>query len=323
MRARTTAAAMALGLITTAWLLEHLSLARIPRLDRFVREEPVHLVAHTLLYGALAVALARWWLPPAVLAATRRARTSRAVAAALCFALIAATQELVQALHRDRLWGREEYFDLLVDVTGACLGLIAWTRFDRRRRWPIARALGVLLHPALVGPLGVFALTWSATRDAHSALGWTLAALLAVAPIAVLWAVGLRRGWYSDRDLSLRHERPGFLTAALCVAALFAGAVYFVGAPEVVRAFTLAALVAAAMVTAATVAGLKVSGHASIPVGVAALLEATSHRGLWPFALAALAVSWARVHEGRHTPREVAAGWSIAGAAALVARMAV
>ena len=82
MRARTTAAAMALGLITTAWLLEHLSLARIPRLDRFVREEPVHLVAHTLLYGALAVALARWWLPPAVLAATRRTRASRAFGAA-------------------------------------------------------------------------------------------------------------------------------------------------------------------------------------------------------------------------------------------------
>jgi hypothetical protein len=75
MRARTTAAAMALGLFTTAWLLEHLSLARTsPASIASCASEPVHLVAHTLLYGALAVALARWWLPPAVLAATRRTR---------------------------------------------------------------------------------------------------------------------------------------------------------------------------------------------------------------------------------------------------------
>jgi hypothetical protein len=320
MRARSIVAAMALVFVSMAFALERLPPAEDSPLAWLVRQEPVHLVAHSLLYGALAVALVRWWLPPSAFDAPRRERARRALGAAACFAAIAGAQELVQALHRGRLWGTEELFDLLVDGVGACAGLIVWTRFERRRRWSVARALGAVLHPAVLGPVGVFALTWSATRDTGAALRWTLWSVLAVAPVAAVWAVGLRRGWFSDHDLSVRRERPAFLAAALTMAALFAWGVFASGAPGVVRGFALAGIVASALFTVVTVAGLKVSGHAAVPVGVFALLEATSHRGLWPFAVAALAVSWARVNEGRHTTREVAAGWSIAGASALLAR---
>jgi len=323
MRARSIVAGMAFTFVGMAFALEHLPPTEASPFAWVLRQEIVHLVAHTILYGGLAVALARWWLPPSVLDVARRERARRALGAAACFLAVAGTQELVQSLHRGRLWGTEELFDLLVDGVAACAGLIVWTRFERRLRWPVARALGAVLHPAVVGPLGVFAVTWSATRDVATALRWTLGAVAAAAPVAAVWAVGLRRGWFSDHDLSVRRERPGFLAAALAMAALFAWAVFAAGAPPVVRGFALAGLVASVLFTVATAAGLKVSGHAAVPVGVAAMLEASSHRGLWPFAVAALAVSWARVNEGRHTPREVAAGWSIAGASALLARQVV
>ena len=99
-----------------------------------------------------------------------------------------------------------------------------------------------------------------------------------------------------------------------------AGAGHGAHAPPVVRVSTLAGLVATALVTALTTAGLKVSGHVAVPVGVLALLAGSSQRGLWPFAVAALAVSWARVREGRHTPREVLVGWGVASASGLLAR---
>ena len=93
-------------------------------------------------------------------------------------------------------------------------------------------------------------------------------------------------------------------------------------APLVVRHVALAGALAAVLVTAATVAGLKVSGHVAVPVGVMVLLQATSFRGPWPFVLAAVALSWARVREGRHTPREVLGGWAIAGASGVLTRWA-
>ena len=90
---------------------------------------------------------------------------------------------------------------------------------------------------------------------------------------------------------------------------------------SVVLDLSLAGAVAAALVTLTTVMGLKVSGHVAVPVVVVVMLQASSFRGPWPFLLVAVAVSWARVREGRHTPREVVAGWGIAGLTGLFARL--
>jgi hypothetical protein len=320
MRAPWIVAAMAIALVVMAFVLSVAPPAESTLFARLASREITHLVAHSILYGSLAVALASWWFPREALGATRRARGVRALAAAALFGLIAGAQELTQALCRARLPAGEELFDLTVDVGGASLGLIAWAHFDARRRRPVAKALGVVLHPVIVGPVGAFALAWASLRDARAALAWTLAAVLAAAPVAAVWLVGMRRGWFSDHDLSVREERPAFLLSALAAAGLAALGAQLAHAPPVVRVSTLAGLVATAFVTALTAAGLKVSGHVAVPVGVLALLAGSSQRGLWPFAVAALAVSWARVREGRHTPREVIVGWGVAGASGLVAR---
>lgn len=185
----------------------------------------------------------------------------------------------------------------------------------------LARALGVVLHPGFIGPVGVYALSWTTLRDARAALGWTLVLVAAVLPLAALWWLGLRRGWYSDRDLSVRAERPGFLLVALVAASALLVVVHAAGAPAVVRDMTIANLIATALFTITTVGGTKVSGHVAVPVGVVVLLSATSIHGAWPFLVVALSLSWARVREGRHTPREVLAGWGIAGASCLLTRL--
>ncbi len=320
MRARQVVLAMALGLVGMAWGLERFPLAAGTWVGRIVGAELTHLVAHAVLYGSLAVVIAVWWFPPEALDEERPAKTWRALGASLCFALVATAQELTQALSRGRIVSGEEIFDLSVDAAGACLGLIAWATLDARRRYPVARALGVLLHPGFLGPIGVFALTWSALESTRAALGWTLLATLAVVPVAGLWLVGLHKGWFADRDLSVRSERPVFLLASLLAATALAVFARSMHAPAVVQGFTRAGLVATVLVTIATVAGLKVSGHVAVPVGVMVLLQATSYRGPWPFLLAALALSWARVREGRHSPREVLGAWGIAGASGAFAR---
>lgn len=311
---------MAAGLIAMALVLTFAPPAEGTLFARLAAAEITHLVAHNLLYGSLAVALAAWWFPGKALEESRRARLVRALWASSLFGFIAGAQELTQAFARSRLPAGEELFDLAVDVAAASLGLIAWSCFDARRQRPVAKALGVVLHPALVGPVGVLALTWASLRDARQALGWTLASVLVVVPIAALWIVGVRRGWYSDADLSVRDERSGILCAAVVVAGLFALGAHLVHAPPVVRLVATTGLTAAALLTGLTLAGLKVSGHVAVPVGVLALLAGTSYRGLVPFAVAALVLSWARVREGRHTPREVLAGWGIASAAGLLVR---
>jgi VanZ family protein len=314
------AGAWALTLITAALALERFPPRPDGVLGRLIQTEPAHLVAHALLYGTLAALLAWRWFPADALDAPRDHMRRRALAAGATFLLVAGAQELAQALSRGRGPGAEEYFDLAVDVAGACLGMIAWAAADRRRRYPVARALGVVLHPAALGPLGLFAVLRSALGDGAAALGWTALGVAAAAPVAAVWALGLRRGWFGDRDVSVRAERPRFLLAALLCATALYGAVVALDAPAAVRLVAAAGALASALVAASTVAGLKVSGHVAVPVGVVALLQATSFRGPWPFLLAAVALSWARVREGRHTPPEVLGAWGIAGASGALTR---
>ena len=321
MRARWLVVLMALGLVGLALALEHVSPSAGSLLGRTMGCEPLHIVGHSILYGSLAAALARRWFPADALDGAGPSLRRRALSLVVSFGIVAGVQELTQAFSRARGPGGEELFDLMVDIGGATLGLIAWALFDKRRIYPLARALGVVLHPAFIGPVGAFALTWNTLRDTRAALGWTLVFVLAVLPLAAVWWLGLRRGWYSDRDLSVRAERPPFLLTALLSVTILLVAVHRAGAPSIVRDITIAALVATALVTFTTLIGTKVSGHVAVPVGVFVLLTATSYRGPWPFLLVALSVSWARVREGRHTPREVLAGWGIAGASGLCARL--
>ena len=306
---------MGLGLVAFALALEHANPAEGSILGRIMGSELLHIVAHSILYGSLAVALAMTWLPSHVLEGARTSLRRRALLAAGSFCLVAGTQELVQALSRSRAPGGEELFDLVVDVGGATLGLIVWSLFDKRRTYPLARTLGVVLHPGFIGPLGVFALIWSSLRDTRAALGWSLVFVLAVLPLATIWWVGLKRGWYSDRDLSVRAERPRILLTGLFSAAVLLGTLHLAGAPVVVRDVAIAGLVATALLTFSTILGTKVSGHVAVPVGIVVLPRRRLYPGPWPFLILALSVSWARVREGRHTPREVLAGWGIAGIA--------
>ncbi len=322
MRTRLIVPASVLALVAAALFLEHSPPDPDSLFGHAIRAEPVHLVVHAALYASLAALLAWRWFPPSALEAPRASLWRRGLAAGAIFALAAGAQELAQALSRGRAPCMEEYFDLAVDAAGACLGVIAWSTADVRRRYPVARALGVLLHPAFVGPLGMYAVLHSALGDPRAAARWTALGVAAMLPAAAAWQVGLRRGWFDDRDLSVRSQRPAFLLVAmLCAAGLYA-AVVALDAPPVVRHVGLAGALAAVFVTTATVAGLKVSGHVAVPVGVMVLLQATSFRGPWPFVLAAVALSWARVREGRHTPREVIGGWAVAGASGLLTRWA-
>ena len=324
MRARWFVVLIGLGLISFALALEHVAPAEGSLLRWLVSCEPLHIIAHSILYGSLAVALAAWSFPADAVtpgASTGGSRGRRALLAVGSFCFVAGAQELAQSLSRSRAPGGEELFDLVVDAAGATLGLIAWSLFDKRRIYPLARALGVALHPAFIGPIGVFALTWCTLRDVRAAVAWMLVVVLPVIPLAAIWWVGLKRGWYSDRDLSVRAERPRFLLIALAAATAVLVAVHLASAPAVVRDMTIAGLIATALFTLTTVVGTKVSGHVAVPVGVVVLLSATSSRGPWPFLLVALSVSWARVREGRHTPREVLAGWGIAGASGLLTRL--
>lgn len=186
---------------------------------------------------------------------------------------------------------------------------------DRRPRLSstilLARFLSIAGHPFLLIPLMVAAATGN----------WRTAGVVAAATILPLLAITLRnvrRGHWSDADVSRPDQRSGLYRAALPLLALSALILYFMGAnPSMMRGLAAGAVMMG--IGWAATRWLKISLHLMCAAYCAAVLirlYPTSALAILPF-LPALA--WSRRQLDRHTWTELVVGAVVGGAAGVVA----
>lgn len=276
-----------------------------------VATELAHLAVHALLFGLLAAALSAW-IVPGPQGSSERAVRARAVLALAYFVGVVGLRQGVQLLVHGGRPGAEAAFELSLDGVAGALGAVGWALADPAGARRIARALGWLFHPALVAPVGFFALCWTRMGSAHEALRWTLLVALFEAPAIAFWLVGLRRAQFSDADVSIRKERLPLLAFGASCALGLVGVCVALHAPRIVVSAAVGAMVGALLATAITRWGLKLSGHVAVAAGAAFALLPDAPRGALVFALMALILVWARVRDERHKPLEVVAGFVLA-----------
>jgi membrane-associated phospholipid phosphatase len=184
----------------------------------------------------------------------------------------------------------------------------------------LARALSVLFHPMVYATLYLAAL--ATARGASWARPCAEAWLLLVVAPALLLLWGMRRGLWSDPDLTRLRERRTFVPWVAACGGAAAGLAYLSGFPHGLR-LSLLAIFTWLGLTAVISLGWKISLHVGAVTGVLALVALLF--GLRPTAALVWtppAVAWARLYLRRHTPAQVAAGaalgaLSVALAAAL------
>ena len=143
-----------------------------------------------------------------------------------------------------------------------------------------------------------------------------------VVPLLVLILAGVRRGKWSDADVSVRQERRGFYPRALAVFVLSTIAMYVAGMPHFVIRGSVAAT---AMVAVAMLINfrLKVSLHAAFSFFAAVAVWLVSiPAGVVAFCAAVL-ICWSRVVLGRHSVVETIAGAALGMATGVVLRLLV
>ena len=175
----------------------------------------------------------------------------------------------------------------------------------------LARALSIAGHPFVLIPLMVAI----ATRN------WIPTAIVAAVTILPLFVITLRnvrRGVWSDHDVSRRNERGGLYRAAFPLLAISALLLWLMDAsPRMMRGFT-----AAAVMLAIGLLGnrfLKISLH----MMAAAFCGVTIGR-IYPNTIYAIvpfvaAIGWSRRKLERHTWTEIVVGVVIGAAAAYFA----
>ncbi|MBA3947388.1 MAG: phosphatase PAP2 family protein [Herpetosiphonaceae bacterium] len=189
----------------------------------------------------------------------------------------------------------------------------------RSYRW--GQIISQVFHPTLNGIAAFLVIgLWGKTGlDLQHSLWWTvLAIIVMVTPSMMYFRYRLRRGDFSDDDVSLRGERHKLYGVAL-VSILSGSAV--LAALHIPPAFLrligggVAILVTCALVNLVW----KISVHAaSVGILATVLTLFGGGVGVW-FWLVAGMVGWARLRTGNHTVWQVVAGWSVAIVGVLLA----
>jgi hypothetical protein len=178
-------------------------------------------------------------------------------------------------------------------------------------RLQIARFVSIVGHPLVLIPFSITLVTGR----------WTWAALIAATtliPLSAIILLQMRRGSWSDFDVSRPEQRRGLYLAAVPLLAATAVALHFTGAaPPLLHG--VAATAGMLLVGVLLSRWLKVSLHLMLGTFCAVTVCHEFPAAIVPAAAVLLAVAWSRRKLERHTLAEVLAGFTIGLAGGLVA----
>lgn len=172
----------------------------------------------------------------------------------------------------------------------------------------IARALSIVLGPAVVSVLLVVLVALYQHKDLPAALGYAGLTLcfLSGGPLGYI-LLGVRLGKLSDLDVSQRAERTGPMLFGLCSALLGLGVLLSLHAPKNLETILIITIVSDLLLLVITW-WWKISVHAAALAGALTLLTALYGAAMLPAFVLLGFVSWSRVVLGRHTPAQVIVG---------------
>ena len=186
------------------------------------------------------------------------------------------------------------------------------------RSYALGRLLSQIFHPILMNITTFLIAGYFGLANHLAGLAWAgLCIAAALLPPTIFYLVRLRRGAYGDQDISIREQRNelylfGFVWVLIATLALGE-----IGLPRSLLAFLLVAL------ALGVIGGLinlfwKISVHSASIAATAMVALLFSRRLGLAFWLCALAVGWARVRTGNHTPLQVLAGFLSASIVVLI-----
>jgi hypothetical protein len=173
----------------------------------------------------------------------------------------------------------------------------------------LALAVSFVLHPFIISPATVLLLAGRLSSAAF--------VLAIVLPMFVLTAIQVRRGSWTNFDVSVRTQRRGLYWPALVLTAAAAAVIYATGGNAgLARGFiVVTAMIAVAMLINRV---LKLSLHMTF-AAFSAVATGWTYPGMIPvIGLMLLLLAWSRLKLKRHTWREVAAGTLLGTVAGLI-----
>ncbi|MBP6882536.1 MAG: phosphatase PAP2 family protein [Candidatus Levybacteria bacterium] len=174
----------------------------------------------------------------------------------------------------------------------------------------LARIISLIFNPVFLLIPTPYLLVLRSTGDASQAMTWTLISMFFVMLIGICLGIGVRKGYFTDFDVSRREERPLLFLFVMLVGALYFVSLLYLDAP-VVLFILLACIFASVLLLSFINTKIKASIHvATISAFVITLGLLYGPKYLFLILIVPI-VAWSRVKIKRHTVREIIAGASL------------
>ena len=181
------------------------------------------------------------------------------------------------------------------------------TSLPRPLRTRFARQISNILAPATISVPGVLLVAFYNARSLASALFYACVTLFFLSFPMLYIIIGVRRGKFSDLEVSRRKERVGPVLFSIASALVGLVTLALIKAPKNLQTLLIITAVSAVVLLLITLRW-KISFHASSLAGTVTFLTILYGAIVLPAFLLVVLVSWSRVVLRRHTVTQVVAG---------------
>lgn len=169
-----------------------------------------------------------------------------------------------------------------------------------------------LFHPFVL-PVPVVILTarlgGQTWREAFFWGGLMVVLVLVPATLFIFWKV--KKGDYTDMDVSRREQRPSLYLLGVCLGVVLLTALHVLHAPPIILLPPYAVITANGVAAVLNHYVTKVSIHAIASAGCALILGTVSLPAGVVASAMVLAVGWSRVYLQQHSWQQVLLGWGV------------
>ncbi len=171
----------------------------------------------------------------------------------------------------------------------------------------LARIISMIASPLIITAPVSYALVFKTSNNAFYAIVWTAASLLFAATIGLFVLYGVKRGMFSDFDISIKEQRKPIFIFAAIVSILYFFIIFFLHGPKILMA-TLGALLLGVLIDSFVNRKIKASIHLAVYSAFAAVLGILYGGIFWFFVILIPLVAWSRIKLKRHSLTETIVG---------------
>lgn len=186
----------------------------------------------------------------------------------------------------------------------------------------IAKSVSYLTDPLFLATPIPFLLVLWASEDIVYSLKWAIFSMMFFAFVGVFVLYAVKRGFFTDIDVSKREQRPAFYIFAIYVSLLYLGSLILLNGPAVLFLAGCGVLLSIIVVSLVNLK-IKASVHVATVTALIFIVSILYGDFFFFFLLTIPLIIWSRIVMKRHTFQEAIIGGSVGVLLTLIVYVAI